>query len=78
MHDEIMCGNVKKLQRNRYTIDNGVASKKRFIVEPDNVVIIYMVAKMFVANIFIGAVARTAHPGEKTAQSGIVTIFSEN
>ena len=78
MHDEIVCGNVKEFQNNRYTVNNGVASKKRFVVEPDNVVIVYMMAKMFVANIFIGAIARTDHPGEKTTQSSIVIILSEN
>ena len=77
MHDQIVRRNVKPLENLGEFQGLGMLCEKPLIIEPDNIIVIDVVSKMLVTNIFIGAVRRTANPGEKAPQRRVVPDFSK-
>ena len=55
-----------------------MALKKFIAHEPDRIVVIHVVAKMLVTNIFKSAVGSPADPVQKTAKPRIGLIAAEN
>ena len=78
MHDQVVSGNIKPLEKSCDAYAERVICKEFFIVEPDNIIIIDMMSKMFVAYVLVGSIGRPAQPAQHSPQLRVVAYAFEN
>ena len=52
--------------------------KKRFVIEPNHIIVIDMVSEVFVSNIFKLAIAGSADPAQRFSKLRIVLVLLEH
>ncbi len=73
MHDQVVCRNIKPFQELAQRENFRVIGKEFFVVEPDHIIIVYVMPKMLVTNVLVGTISGSAQPGQKAAERRIVT-----
>ena len=78
MHYEVVSGNVEPFKSAHDFQDQRVSLEKTVVLEPNDVVVIDVVAKMLVSHVLVRAVGRTAQPAHRTTEGRIVTAAFEH
>src|SRR5690606_20884243 len=72
VHQEVVRGNIEPLQHPCHAKGQRVLEEKLLVVEPDDIVVIDMMAHMFVADVCERAVGSSANPGERASEVFVV------
>ena len=78
MHDQIMGRYIEPFQDSGDFQNHRMSLEKGLVFEPDRIVIIDMVSEMFVADVLVGSIGRTAYPVEKAPETRIGSVGTEH
>ena len=72
VHEQIVCRNVEPLQALRTSSARRMLLEEAIVVEPDDVVVVDVVAEVLVAHVLVGAVRGAADPAHEFAEACVV------
>ena len=78
VHDQVVRRNIEPFQRPGQPQRERMPREPLVVLEPDDIVVVDMMAEVLVAHVFVGAIGGPAEPAHQAAQPGVMLAPAED